>query len=232
MPGALGLRDSLKVLSNVLKGFPTRIVLLLCAAATLLSGAVGKELRLSFPAHPRFTVERLEEQFAMGAVTVTCMGQDAQGFLWIGTQTGLYRYDGARARKLTEVEAITGHYIVDLLIAPDGTPWIAGNRGIAHFKNGEFESLPIPAGVMPLGTGNQIFAVDSKGVAFVILFKGGVLRIDPKNAAEMNVFGPAEGIEENAVGIVRGPDDAIWITYGTHLAHLEAGGSAFFVDAG
>jgi diguanylate cyclase (GGDEF)-like protein len=166
----------------------------------------------------------------MGAVTATCMGQDAQGFLWIGTQTGLYRYDGARARKMTEVEAITGHYIVDLLIAPDGTPWFAGNRGIARLKNGEFERLPISPAMMPLGTGNQIFAVDSQGIAFVLLFKGGVLRIDPKNPGSMNVFGKAENIKDNAAGIVRAPDDAIWITFGTHLAHLEPGGAAFVVD--
>ena len=166
----------------------------------------------------------------MGAVTVTCMGQDAQGFLWIGTQTGLYRYDGARARKMTEVEAITGHYIVDLLIAPDGTPWFAGNRGIAHLRNGEFERLPISPAIMPLGTGNQIFAVDSQGIAFVLLFKGGVLRIDPRNPGSMNVFGKTENIQGNAAGIVRAPDDAIWITCGSHLAHLEPGGAAFVVD--
>jgi diguanylate cyclase (GGDEF)-like protein len=166
----------------------------------------------------------------MGAVTATCMGQDAQGFLWIGTQTGLYRYDGARARKITEVESITGHYIVDLLIAPDGTPWFAGNRGIAHLKNGEFERLPIPPSLMPLGTGNQIFAVDSQGVAFVLLFKGGVLRIPSKTPANINVFGNAENIQDKAAGIVRGPDDSIWITDGAHLSHLDPAGSSFVAD--
>jgi diguanylate cyclase (GGDEF)-like protein len=229
MPAAPELTDGSKVVC-LPKGFPSRIFLLLCAAATLLRGAMAVPPRISFPANPRFTVERLEDQLGMGAVTATCMGQDAQGFLWIGTQTGLYRYDGARARKMTEVEAITGHYIVDLLIAPDGTPWFAGNRGIAHLKDGEFERLPISPAMMPLGTGNQIFAVDSQGLAFVLLFKGGVLRIDPKNPGSMNVFGKAENIQDNAAGIVRAPDDAIWITFGTHLAHLEPGGAAFVVD--
>jgi diguanylate cyclase (GGDEF)-like protein len=211
-------------------GFPSRTFLLLCAAAALVCPAMAGPSRISFPENSRFTVERLEDQLGMGAVTATCMGQDAQGFLWIGTQTGLYRYDGARARKMTEVEPITGHYIVDLLIAPDGTPWFAGNRGIAHLKNGEFERLPIPPVLMPLGTGNQIFAVDSQGVAFVMLFKGGVLRIDPKNPATMNVFGKAENIQEKAAGIVRAPDGAIWITVGSHLAHLDPGGSSFVAD--
>lgn len=229
MPAAPGLTDGSKVVC-LPKGFPSRIFLLLCTAATLLRGAMAVPPRISFPANPRFTVERLEDQLGMGAVTVTCMGQDAQGFLWIGTQTGLYRYDGARARKMTEVEAITGHYIVDLLIAPDGTPWFAGNRGIAHLKNGEFERLPISPAMMPLGTGNQIFAVDSQGIAFVLLFQGRVLRIDPKNPGSMKVFGKAENIQGTTAGIVRAADDAIWITFGIHLAHLEPGGAAFAVD--
>ncbi len=47
-----------------------------------------------------------------------------------------------RARtKMTEVESIIGHYVTDLLIAPDGTPWFAGNHGIAHYHNGQFEAL-------------------------------------------------------------------------------------------
>src|SRR5579859_6191006 len=84
-----------------------------------------------FPDNPRFTVQRFEDQEGMAAVTTTALGQDAQGFLWIGTQTGLYRYDGNRAKKMLEVESLIGHYVVDLLIAPDGTPWFAGTRGIA-----------------------------------------------------------------------------------------------------
>jgi diguanylate cyclase (GGDEF)-like protein len=191
---------------------------------------MGGDSRISFPDNPRFTVKRLEDQFGMAAVTVTCMAQDAEGFLWIGTQTGLYRYDGARARKMTEVEGITGHYMVDLLIAPDGTPWFAGNRGIAHLKNGAFEALEIPPAVMPLATGNQIFAVNGQAIAFVVLFNGGVLRIDPVNAAKMKVFGPADGIQENVAGIVRGADDTIWITFGTHLAHLEPESKEFVAD--
>ena len=81
----------------------------------------------------------------MGAVTSTALGQDAQGFLWIGTQTGLYRYDGTRAKKMPDVESMIGHYVVDLLIAPDGTPWFAGTRGIAFYKDGQFQKLEIPA---------------------------------------------------------------------------------------
>jgi len=188
--------------------------------AFLWTGAA--EAQISYPDRARYTVQRLEEQFGLGAVTVTTMGQDAEGFLWIGTQTGLYRYDGSRARKITEVEAITGHYIQDMVIAPDGTPWFAGNRGIAHYREGQFEALAIPASAMPLATGSQILAVDSKGVVFALLFSHGILRIDPGDPAHTIVLGEAAGIKENPLGIVRGQDDTIWFTEGTHLAHTSA----------
>jgi len=187
--------------------------------------------QVGFPDNPRYTVQRLADQFDLGAVTVTAMGQDSQGFLWIGTQTGLYRYDGARARKMTEVEALIGHYVLDMVIAPDGTPWFAGNRGIAHYKQEHFESLAIPPAAMPLGNGTQIFAVDSKGIAFVALFNHGILRVDPQNPSQTKVLAEAEGISETANSIVRADDDSIWFTYGTKLAHLEAGSTKVVADS-
>ena len=197
-------------------------IVALCGLLASLSACARAEAQVSYPDHPRFTVQRLEEQFGLGAVTVTTMGQDAEGFLWIGTQTGLYRYDGARARKMTDVETITGHYILDMVIAPDGTPWFAGNRGVAHYRDGQFEALPIPASAMPLATAGQILAVDSKGVVFVLQFGHGILRIDPSNPSNAIVLGEGAGIKDNPLGIVRDEADTIWFTVGTRLARLPA----------
>jgi len=212
------------------EGIYSRLIALVCAAAALLSGAWAQERGVSFPANPRYTVQRLEEQFGLGAVTVTAMGQDTQGFLWIGTQTGLYRYDGAHAKKMTEVESITGHYILDLLIAPDGTPWFAGNHGVAHYQDGAFQRLDIPASALPLGSGNQLLAVDSKGLAYVVLFKGGILRADQKNPSATTIIGQKEGGAGSIAGIVRDGSDGIWFTLGGRLAHIEPGETAVKVD--
>ncbi len=207
-----------------------RILVFLIVAAILLPKLCAGQERVSFPDHPRFTIQRLQDEFGLEAVTVTAMSQDAQGFLWFATQTGLYRYDGARAQKMSEVEKITGHYIVDMLIAPDGTPWFAGNHGIAHYRNGQFEALAIPASAMPLAVGNQLFAVDSKGIVYVLLFKQGVLRVDPGNPTATRLLGEADGIQENAAGIVRGADDSIWFTFNTHLARIRPGDASIEAD--
>ncbi len=168
----------------------------------------------------------------MGAVTATALAQDAQGFLWIGTQTGLYRYDGTRATKMIDVESMIGHYVVDMLIAPDGTPWFAGNRGIASYKNGEFHPLAMPAGSPPLLNGVQIFAVDSKGVVYLLLYKRGLLILDPKNPSKAEEAARDLGDWETSEGILRANDDSIWFTAGGNLAHLLAGSRTVEIATG
>ena len=203
---------------------------LFCAVAGGVVPCVRGQSPVSYPDHPRMTVQRLPDQYGLGAVTVTAMGQDNEGFLWIGTQTGLYRYDGTRARKMLDVEGLIGHYVLDLVIAPDGTGWFAGNRGIAHYKAGRFESVAIPPSAMPLGSGTQLFAVDSRDVVYAAMYKRGLLRMDAKNAAQTKVFGEGDGITDTVNGIALAEDGSVWFTFGSHLAHLRAGSDAVEVD--
>jgi len=214
------------------KGRQIRICAALCALAALLTGARAEETRQDFPDNPRFTVQRFQDQEGMGAITATALGQDAQGFLWIGTQTGLYRYDGTRAKKMPEVESIIGHYVVDLLIAPDGTPWFAGTRGIAFYKDGQFQKLEIPASSMPLLNGVQIFAVDSRGIVYALTYKRGLLKLDPKNPGKTETIAQGLGNWETPEGIVRSVDDSIWFTAGRKLVHLNAGSRQMEVEPG
>ncbi|WP_177208058.1 two-component regulator propeller domain-containing protein [Pseudoalteromonas denitrificans] len=59
---------------------------------------------------------------------VTAITQDHQGFLWIGTQHGLIRYDGYQFHKFSysvkDKNSISGDYISALFVASDGKIWI------------------------------------------------------------------------------------------------------------
>src|SRR5262245_19286711 len=59
---------------------------------------------------------------------VSALAQDADGFLWIGTQGGLVRYDGYAFRTYRpdprDPSTIGGTYVRTLRVASDGRIWI------------------------------------------------------------------------------------------------------------
>ena len=75
---------------------------------------------------------------------IRTLAQTPDGYLWIGTSSGLARFDGARfvvyARFNTP--AMTDDNIRELSVAADGTLWVATDGGgLLHLQNGRFRSF-------------------------------------------------------------------------------------------
>lgn len=80
--------------------------------------------------------------------TVRAIESDRDGFLWIGTSNGLFRYDGTRFRAYDTAQGLPGNRITDLLSAPDGTLWIATETGLAKRRGDRFEAVNFGRKVM------------------------------------------------------------------------------------
>jgi ligand-binding sensor domain-containing protein/HAMP domain-containing protein len=83
---------------------------------------------------------------------VTCLLRDSQGYLWVGTQRGLNRFDGYTFRQflpgIPSPENYRGGEVInDLAEDREGRIWIATNKGLARFdrKTSRF-SLWTPSG--------------------------------------------------------------------------------------
>lgn len=182
----------------------------------------------SIPGHSRYTVQRFGDQFGMGAVTVTTLAQEKQGFLWIGTQTGLARYDGVRIQRWPEVDKIAGHYIDQLLIAPNETVWVKGSVGLGYFSNRRFEQFPLPAGLKPTGI-SQSLAIDKEGHLFLAVDQG-LLRAEVRDPSHFRLFTVKDGLPGRVDGLVTGPDDSVWFTSEHKLGHFASRGENFEID--
>jgi ligand-binding sensor domain-containing protein len=82
--------------------------------------------------------------------SVTSIAQTADGFLWIGTAQGLWRFDGIRFERMPALEKTGGSGIRTLLGARRGDLWIGyGFAGLARSRGGRI--LPSSPGEAPEG---------------------------------------------------------------------------------
>ena len=111
-------------------------------AAVLAIATISPAQQLAVPDKPRFVFQKLGDDVGLGTLTVTSIAQDEQGFMWIGTQSGLIRYDGRRAQKYS-IEQGLPSTIVDQVVPVSQKGLIIGTRkGVAVYDGSGFHRLP------------------------------------------------------------------------------------------
>ena len=102
---------------------------------------------------------------------VITMAQDAEGFIWLGTENGLVRYEGAgQSRRWSITEGLPSAWIPRLLPARDGGVWVATLRGLVRFRQGKFE--PAIFGSEPSAASVAHMVEDSRGRVWVATSQG------------------------------------------------------------
>ncbi|HEX6549850.1 MAG TPA: diguanylate cyclase [Gammaproteobacteria bacterium] len=80
-------------------------------------------------------------------ITVSAIAQDRDGYMWLGTQAGLARFDGIEFRTYTPASTpeIPGVQIQKLLLTSDGTLWIGTYKGLVRYTGRRFYAVrPAP----------------------------------------------------------------------------------------
>jgi ligand-binding sensor domain-containing protein len=75
---------------------------------------------------------------------VTCLVEDRQGYIWVGTKGGLNRFDGIEFEKFGKYEGLLSSNIKQLILDDDGKIWAITGRGLSVFKGQSFDSYPVP----------------------------------------------------------------------------------------
>jgi len=93
------------------------------------------------------TAWKIRDGFAKG--TILSIAQTPDGYLWLGTELGLLRFDGVRAIPWEPPgEQLPSNNVRDLLVAHDGTLWIGTLKGLASWKDGKLRQYPEVAGAL------------------------------------------------------------------------------------
>src|SRR5215468_7185437 len=106
------------------------VVLAMLLAVLSSAFALDPSLDISQYAH---TAWKVRDGFAKGEITA--IAQTPDGYLWLGTEFGLLRFDGVRAVpwQPPRGEQLPSGFIFRLLGARDGTLWIGTLKGLASW---------------------------------------------------------------------------------------------------
>jgi signal transduction histidine kinase/CheY-like chemotaxis protein/streptogramin lyase len=158
-------------------------------------------------------------------LVILSLAQDGAGFIWAGSEGGLYRYDGSRFRLMGAAEGLPCSAEVHALhVAADGALWANTCSQILRFDGQRFAAIPGLSGML---AGIRRMANDERGHVWVAA-RSGLYDVAPGGdfAARPVRFGQQmEGSApgETALGGIAIRSSEIWFGCGRRLCLQDRG---------
>lgn len=198
------------------------------ARAALILQAIGcLQLSALDPARSLFQYvhEAWKQREGLTVDSVNCIAQSPEGFLFVGTEDGLFRFDGARFARYDRANtpALRDNLVAALERDESGRLWIGMIRGggLAYYRNGRFGRLPVSSGIDNFGVTS--ICRDGSGGLWVGTWGNGLLHLQSDRVTE--TFTRERGLAANVVyALLRARDGSLWIGHwGGGLSRLKGG---------
>jgi signal transduction histidine kinase/ligand-binding sensor domain-containing protein len=188
---------------------------------TCSARAVDPNQRISQYGH---TAWRIQDGVFSG--TPNAIAQTTDGYLWIGTQNGLVRFDGVRFVPWTPRKGnLLSSGIFSLLAATDGSLWIGTSSHLVHLQNGSLTHY--------LDAGGRINSIVKAHDGRIWITRSRVR--DDKGPlcvvtdTSLRCHGKADGITlPYAAPLAEDSDGGLWIGSSSLLTRWKAGSSTLF----
>src|SRR5215469_4015663 len=160
---------------------------------------------------------------------IRALAQTTDGYLWLGTATGLFRFDGIRFQpyKPQSGQAFSQRSVVSLFAVPDGGLWVGYlHGGVSFIKNGTVTNYGKNEGLPSRAV--LAFARDRQGTIWIAAGNDGLARLEgsrwKKIGTDWGFADPAETVFVDHTG-------TLWVGPPTSVTYLVEGGNHFQIAA-
>ncbi|MGB8475777.1 MAG: diguanylate cyclase [Candidatus Acidiferrum sp.] len=178
-------------------------------------------LVLSLPDKPHYVFQPVGDNFGLSSLTPSCILQDQDGFIWIGTHDGLLRFDGMSIVRYGLDEGLPSTNVGQLVLAPTGRLWIVTSRGIAYMEGRAVHQLHLD-NIYNSFRGASVLALDPWGKVYLAT-EAGLLRVDPDRPNDTRLWTVSDGLpapDVEAVSIT--PEGRVWFAAGHRVGWLDS----------
>jgi diguanylate cyclase (GGDEF)-like protein len=165
-----------------------RVASLVLPCILLLSGIARADSAPSMPDPRNLLFTRISIESGLSQATVNAIEQDREGFIWVGTQEGLNRFDGQEFRvysyEFDQPDSLSSDWVWDIYLDSRGSLWVGTEGGglnrynragdsFTHFRHDADNPRSLSS--------DRVRAIyeDSLGVFWVGTDGGGLNRLDP-----------------------------------------------------
>lgn len=169
----------------------------------------------------RYSFKLYSGSQGLGNLATLCMLQDSTGYLWIGTQHGLYRYDGAHFLAFEMRDGLPSARIESLYETAGHVMWVGTSAGLARRVGSKFQYVDVGRPIEIVG--RSAIASDKAG-RILVSSSAGLLIGTPSGTAYNFVPAPPIPGDDQAVhGIHVNAEGVVWFGCGHQICRLDAG---------
>jgi signal transduction histidine kinase/ligand-binding sensor domain-containing protein/ActR/RegA family two-component response regulator len=172
----------------------------------------------------RYNFKFYGEEEGLQNLAVQVVLQDRAGFIWAGTQNGVFRYDGSHFTGFTKADGLPGAKIESMHESVQGTLWVGTRNGLARWKGDKFETVPLT--VAKGVEGREGIASDRDGHLYLATERGLAVGVKSGQSWTFRLIPAPQGhpAEEQAVSVYVDSTGSVWYGCGvTGLCRLEHG---------
>jgi len=150
--------------------------------------------------------------------SVDAIAQTRDGYLWLGTQEGLVRFDGVRFTVFDtrNTAALHDDWVHALRQTRDGTLWVGTAEGLVPVRDGKFPTRPSEG---ELSHANVLALLESRDGSVWAGLSRGIAR---RRGEDVRIFGEKDGVPAGAVlAIAEDRDGVLWAGSRAGLSRLD-----------
>jgi signal transduction histidine kinase/ActR/RegA family two-component response regulator len=179
----------------------------------------------------RYSFKEYGQEAGLTNLDAYCLMQDRTGFLWVGTENGLFRYDGRQFRAYTKEQGLPSVQIEALHQTADGEIWAGTAQGLARLRGEIFETVRSGP-----GDGAHAITSDARGNLYVGTSLG--LLVAPpggrggKREFRLHTVAGAINGRQNVYGIAVESPERVWYGCGSGVCLLEGESNRILTGSG
>jgi diguanylate cyclase (GGDEF)-like protein len=112
---------------------PSRLIhlLVLLVAVVLASASLAQQ----------YSFQPYRQSDGLASLNINSISFDKQGFLWVATENGVYRFLGQNFQRFGRDQGLPEEQALQVLTPPDGTVWVASSQNLYRWDGESFHAV-------------------------------------------------------------------------------------------